>query len=329
MADTDLSRRACLLAGLTAPLAAAASPSARAQAAKLLPLTVGTLKISALTDAWVAKQAGLFERNGLNVNLVQFRSGNEAIAAQRGGHVDIVLSIPGTAMTANERGFDLVLVAQNETAQNQPPDAGAMIVLKDSGLNSVADLKGKRFALSNLRSQLQVAADVVLKKHGVDPAATTFLEVPFSSHPAALKSKQIDVAISLDPWTTQLRTSDYAKVLSWVYVESLPEQPIGAWYARAGLVKSNAEAVTRFARSVRDAIDYMNADADRAKANVAAYTGLKAAFLKDMPLNRWSYRIDPAKWQGVADMMHASGELQRAHKVDEYLSEIVKPYVMR
>ena len=75
--------------------------------------------------------------------------------------------------------------------------------------------------------------------------------------------------------------------------------------------QKNAEAVTRFARSVRDAIDYMNADADRAKANVAAYTGLKAAFLKDMPLNRWSYRIDPAKWQGVADMMHASGELQR------------------
>ncbi len=67
----------------------------------------------------MAKQAGIFESNGLDVELIEFRSGNEAIAAQRGGHVDIVLSIPGTAMTANERGFDLVLISQNETAQRR------------------------------------------------------------------------------------------------------------------------------------------------------------------------------------------------------------------
>ncbi len=319
-----------MLAPVTALAALIAfAPIAVAQDKKLTPLKVGTLKISALTDAWVAKQAGIFEQNGLDVELVQFRSGNEAIAAQRGGHVDIVLSIPGTAMTANERGFDLVLIAQNETAQKDPPDAGAFMVLKDSGLDSVADLAGKKFALSNLHSQLHVAAQVVLKKHGVDPANATFLELPFSSHPDALKSKQIDVAISLDPWTTQMRTAGYAKVLSWDYVESLPLQPIGAWYARADFVRNNADTVTRFAKSIRDAIIYMNADAERAKTNVAAYTGLNVALLKDMPLNRWSYEIDPAVWQGVADMMHSTGELQRPHKVDEYLSDIVKPYVIK
>lgn len=310
-------------------MVAAFAQAADAQGSKLTPLKVGTLKISALTDAWVAKQAGIFEQNELDVELVQFRSGNEAIAAQRGGHVDIVLSIPGTAMTANERGFDLVLIAQNETAQKDPPDASAFIVLKDSGLNSVADLAGKKFALSNLHSQLHVAAQVVLKKHGVDPAKVTFLELPFSSHPDALKSKQIDVAVALDPWTTQMRTADYAKVLSWDYVELLPLQPIGAWYARADFVKNNADTVTRFAKSIRDAINYMNADVQRARTNVATYTGLNPALLKDMPLNRWSYEIDPAVWQAVADMMHESGELQRPHKVDEYLSDIVKPYVIK
>jgi NitT/TauT family transport system substrate-binding protein len=316
------------LAGAVAMVALCAQ-AADAQGTKLTPLKVGTLKISALTDAWVAKQAGIFEQNGLDVELVQFRSGNEAIAAQRGGHVDIVLSIPGTAMTANERGFDLVLIAQNETAQKDPPDASAFVVLKDSGFNSVADLAGKKFALSNLHSQLHVAAQVVLKKHGVDPASVTFLELPFSSHPDALKSKQIDVAVSLDPWTTQMRTAGYAKVLSWDYVESLPLQPIGAWYARADFVKNNADTVTRFAKSIRDAINYMNADVQRARTDVATYTGLNPALLEDMPLNRWSYEIDPAVWQAVADMMHESGELQRPHKVDEYLSDIVKPYVIK
>lgn len=307
-------------------LGAAGAPSL---AQSLPKLRVGTLKMSALTNPWVAQQAGIFQKNGLDVELIEFRSGNEAISAQRGGHCDIVLSIPGTAMTAVERGFDLVLVAQNETAHAAPPDAGALIVLKDSPFKTVADLAGKKFALSNVHSQLQVAVEVVLKKHGVDPAGVTFLEIPFSSHPAALKSKQIDVAVALDPWATQMRTSDYARVLSWDYVESLPEQPIGAWYARSEFVKNNAETVSRFGRAIRDSIDYMNADVERAKQNVAAYTGLKIDFLKDMPLNRWSYRIEPAKWQGVADMMYASGELQRPHKAAEYLSEIVAPYVVK
>ena len=60
-----------------------------------------------------------------------------------------------------------------------------------------------------------------------------------------------------------------------------------------------------------------------------AGTGLNVALLKDMPLNGFSYKIDPAKWQAVADMMHASGELEKPHKVDEYLSDIVKPYMVK
>lgn len=310
-------------------LALVAAGQSSAQQKSLTPLKVGTLKQSALTDVWVAKQAGLFEKNGLDVELTEFRSGNEAIAAQRGGHVDIVLSIPGTAMTANERGFDLVLLAQNETAKKEGPDSGSLVVLNDAGINDVAGLAGKKIAISNLHSQYHVAVQMTLRLHGVDPAGTQFIEIPFTSQPDALKSKQIDAAATLDPWTTQLRNSGFAKVLAWNYVESLPEQPIGAWYAKADFVQKNPDTVARFAASIRDAIDYMHADTDRARKNVAAYTGLDAALLKEMPLNNWSYRIDPAKWQGVADMMHKSGELQRPHKADEYLSDIVKPYLAK
>lgn len=314
-----------ILAGVLLAIAAGAP----ALAQDLPKVRVGTLKMSALANVWVAKQAGIFARNGLDVELVEFRSGYEAITAQRGGDVDIVLSIPGTAMAAIEHGFDLVLLAQNETAHGAPPDSGALIVLKDSGLNSVADLAGKKFALSNLHSQVQVAAEVVLKKNGVDPASVTFLEIPFANHPDALKSKQIDVAVALDPWTTQMRNSNYAKVLSWDYVDSLAEQPIGAWYARSAFVRQHRDVVDRFASSIRDSIEYMNADPDRARQNVAAYTGLNIAFVKDMPLNRWSFAIDPAKWQGVADMMQASGELRQLHKASEYLTDIVAPYVVK
>ena len=121
---------------LTAATLAVGAGDALAQGQKL---RVGSLKIASLTNVDVAAKTGIFARNGLDVEVIQFRSGNEAIAAQRGGHVDVVLSIPGTAMNANERGFDLVLVAQNETAQARGPDSGALIVLNDSGLDDAVE----------------------------------------------------------------------------------------------------------------------------------------------------------------------------------------------
>ena len=315
-----------MFGALSAIFLLSVSGAAFAQQTKL---KVGTLKQAGLTNVWVAKEAGIFAKNGLDVELIEFRSGNEGIAAQRGGHVDLILSIPGTAMNANERSFDLVLIAQNELAKKEGPDSGALVVLKNSGIDSVEQLAGKKIATSNLHSQKHVAIQVVLKKHGVDPAKVTFLEIPFASQPDTLRSKQIDVAASLDPWTTQMRLSDWAKILAWDYVESLPEQPIGAWYARVDFVQKNKDVVERFAKSIHDSIDYMYADVPRAQQNIAAYTGLDPALVKQLPLNGWSYKIDPAKWQAVADMMHSTGELQKPHKVDEYMSEIVQPYMVK
>lgn len=322
-----ISRTAMLVAVVVAGMAGTTTGAAVAQEGKLIPLTVGTLKQASLTDVWVAKQAGIFAKNGLDVELIEFRNGNEAIAAQRGGHVDIVLSIPGTAMVAIERGFDLVLISQNETSQAKGPDSGALMVLNDSPIASLADLAGKRIALSGLHSQKTVAVQMVLREAGLDPGKVQFVELPYASHPDALRSRQIDAVASLDPWTTQMRTSGLGRVLAWDYVDSIPRQPIGAWYAMSAFVKTKREPVDRFARSIRAVIEYMHADAARARQNVAAYTGLDVGLLAEMPMNNWDYRIDPRTWQLVADMMTQSGELQHPHKAAEYFSDVVQPYL--
>jgi NitT/TauT family transport system substrate-binding protein len=202
-------------------------------------------------------------------------------------------------------------------------------VLKDSALAKVADLAGKKIALSGIHSQKTVAVKMVLRKAGVDPSSVQFIEIPYAAHPDMLRSRQVDVAASLDPWTTEMRTSGLAKVLAWDYVDSVPGQPIGAWFVTKSFSQRNADAVDRFARSIRDAIDYMNADPDRARRDVAAYTGLDPKLLGQMPVNRWSYAIRPEKWQAVADMMTQSGELQKPHRAEEYFSAHVKPYLVQ
>jgi NitT/TauT family transport system substrate-binding protein len=302
---------------------------ANAQEQKLAPLKVGVLKMAALTNPWVAKERGIFAKNGLDVTLVEFRTGNEAIAAHRGGSVDIVLSIPGTAMTAVERGFDLVAIAQNEIAQPKGPDTGSVQVLKDSPYQTLADLAGKKIAVSGLHSQKTVAMQTLFRRAGVDLSKLQLLEIPFPSQFDALKSKQVDAVNTVDPYTTQLIASGLGRVIAWDYTDSIPQQPLGAWFAKSTYVKANPKAIEGFTKSIQESIEYMLADPQRARAAVVAYTGLPADLVKDMPMIGWDYKVQASKWQAVVDMMTENGELKSKHTADEYFAEQIKPYVTK
>ena len=145
----------------------------------------------------------------------------------------------------------------------------------------------------------------------------------------ALKNKQIDAAAVIDPFATQMRESGVGKVISWSYVETIPGQPVGAWYARAGFVQKNRAAAERFVKSIHEAIDFMNADEAHARESVAAFTGLDRAIIAKMPLNRLSWKVEPALWQRVADMMRENGELRSAHAAEEYMSEFVQASIAK
>ncbi len=286
-------------------------------------------KIGASTNAWIAKTQGFFDRNNLDVEFIEFRNGNEAITANRGGSVDIIMSIPGTVMVASERGFDLVLLMQNEVARAAGPDAGSIQVLADSPFQKLSDLAGRKLAVSGLHSQMSVSVQTSFEKAGVDWSKMQVMELPFPAMNDALRAKQVDAVAQLDPFTTQLRTSGGGRVLSWLYVDAVPEQPIGAWYATKAYVDKNRDLVNRYVKSLREAIDWLDADEARARRSIAEYTGLDPKLIETMPVIKWSWRIDMDRWQATADMMRKAGELQKPHKADEYISDIARQFVVK
>jgi NitT/TauT family transport system substrate-binding protein len=318
-----------LIAALGVSLVGSLQASASAAEAEKKPINLGTLKMAALTNPWVGVERGIFQKHGLDVKLVYFNSGAQAINAAQAGDIDIFLSIPGTVMSADERGFDLVCLFQNEVAKKAGPDSGGMVVLKDSPINTLADLTGKTVGVGGLHSQNTVDAQVTLRKAGVDVGKINFVEIPYPVMPNALKAKQIDAAVALDPYTTQLQSSGVGKVLAWYYIESIPEQPLGGWFAKRAYVKKNPELIAAFNRAMKETIDYMKEDTERARREVVAYSGLDASLVRDMPMIARDYNVRLDKWQQVVDMMRESGELQKPHRADEYFSDEIKPYIVK
>jgi NitT/TauT family transport system substrate-binding protein len=290
-------------------------------------LRIGSIRMAALTNAWVAQQNGLFAKNGLNVQMLEFNTGNENIAAGRAGAVDVLLLPPGTAMIANERGFNLLAIFQNDVAEAQAPDSGTIQVRTDTDIHALKDLIGKKVAVSALHTQNTVALQTLMTRQGIPLDQVTWLEVPFPNHADMLRTKQVDAVATVDPYTTQLLTSGVGRVISYNYVETEPEMPLGAWFVRRAFLDKNSGTIAKFNEAIRQSMDWMNEDPARARQAVTEFTNLDPALVKSMPMIGWDYHVKMAKWQGLIDIMKDAGELQQTHQASEYLAPEIKPFL--
>jgi len=320
-------RATAAVAALAAALFAVfiAAPSV-AQDKSLMPLRIGTLKIAAQTDVWVAQQRGIYAKNGIDAKISMFNTGAESIPALQGGSIDVLLSIPGIGMMAMERGIDLAAIFQDEIAHKVPPDSASVQVLETSPIKTLADLRGKKIGVGGLNNQNTVAVKMLLDKAGVEPGAVSFAEIPFPAMINALKAGHVDAVVPVDPFTTQLRLSG-GRVLAWNYVEAIPEQPLGVWFTKSAIIKSNPQAIEAFIKSMKEAIDYLKADESRARDEIADYIKIDRSILNSMPLINWDYAVKLDRWQAVIDMMVRYGGLKPI-KAEAYMTPQLQPFVV-
>jgi NitT/TauT family transport system substrate-binding protein len=282
-------------------------------------IKLGITKLGAMTNVWVAARDGIFRQHGLDVELVDIPMTMQAVPVLQSKSIDIVLQIPGSAMMAKERGFDLVLVGQNETAGTAPPVSNALMVATASPANSVKDLRGLRIGTASPRGQTFAVLKELFQRNGLSDDDVQWIEAPFTAGPDLLRTHQVDALITLDPYTTQITRTGTGRTLSWFALDTVPDQPVGAWWATRAWAEQHKPQIAEFQDAIRDSHAYLNADPVRAKHLIAEYSGLDPALVKDMPLISWKSKIDPAVWQAVIDMMVRQGELTKPHNVAEYL----------
>jgi NitT/TauT family transport system substrate-binding protein len=110
---------------------------------------------------WVAKEAGLFEKSGLDVSFSQVTGGTNAMAAILAGDVHFGHLGGPEAINATANGAGLMVVANISPVYPYklyvPPDVKA-----------AADLKGKKIDVGSFGTSVEVATRVGLKNLGLD-----------------------------------------------------------------------------------------------------------------------------------------------------------------
>ena len=109
---------------------------------------------------WVARDAGLFRKYGLDAEIVFFRGGQLATQALVAGDPPIVNI--GTVVQAGLQGHDVVLIASSESTYNYS-------IVSRPGISKLEQLKGKRIGISGFGSASYNAALILLRKFGLEP----------------------------------------------------------------------------------------------------------------------------------------------------------------
>ena len=148
-----------------------------------------------LTPLPVALDHGFFEKQNLDVELVNFAgSTDQLLEAIATGKTDAGLGMALRWLKPLEQGFDVKIVAGTH--------GGCMRVLTraDSGVNTLADLKGKHVAIGDLAGPDKNFFSIQLAKLGIDPNR----DVEWRAYPGnllnvAVEKGEVQAFLSSDP----------------------------------------------------------------------------------------------------------------------------------
>jgi NitT/TauT family transport system substrate-binding protein len=173
--------------------------------AQLATISIAYTSISPqYSPVWIAKDAGIFKKNGVNVELVYMRGGVLATQALVSGDVQFINAGGGGVVDAVLGGADIFIIA---SPINQEPQV--LVTRRD--IKEVAQLKGKKIAVNSLAGPSILSLKMILAALGLDPDKDVgFLATgPSASRFAALSSGMVDATSLAPPFTLAARKAGY------------------------------------------------------------------------------------------------------------------------
>jgi NitT/TauT family transport system substrate-binding protein len=217
---------------------------------------------------WIARDAGLFEKNGLRTEVAYIRSGSTMAQTLVSGEIQLS-QMGGPAMLgAGVAGMDVTFVA---VALNTTP-----IVIMGS-VSKMEELKGKSIGVTRYGSNTDTSARYAIRKAGLQPekdVALIQLE-DYGNILGGMQSGRVTAGALADPFTFAAKKLGF-KELADLAAMGL-EFPFVGMVAKKSYIKDNLDTVQRFVRAYVEAIAIYKNNRELAMKITSKYTGIKDA----------------------------------------------------
>ena len=209
----------------------------------------------------MGRRAGLFRKNGLDLEIVYVNSGSLLNQALIAGTFDISFSQGSEAMMAKLRGADMRITAVVANRFNH-------VYLTAPAITSIKQLKGKKVAVSRFGSGSHFQSNLALKEGGLDPEKdVTILQIGNSAaRMAAILSGTVDGTIMAADFVPKAKKEGFNIVAD--LADTKIEYPFLSLNFMGSYIDRNLKMVKGLIKGMSESIRALQTDSAAAKAVV-------------------------------------------------------------
>jgi len=252
------------LIGICLALQFAALPAHAAEGLQKLRVAYAAIT-AAFSIPWIAKEAGIFQRHGLDVELVYIAAGSRAVQTLVGGSIDIAAIGGPAGVDAKLAGADTIYVAI-------PVNRVLVFTVAAPQIQRIEDMRGKSIGVTRIGTVTDFFTRLYLRQNGLVPDRDVMIRQAggLPEIVAALKAGQIEGGTFGFPAVLHARAAGFRVLVD--YNASGFRYPLSTVIVTQKLLRTQEFAVRRFLEAHIEAVHRFKTDPNFAMKVIGKYT---------------------------------------------------------
>jgi ABC-type nitrate/sulfonate/bicarbonate transport system substrate-binding protein len=211
---------------------------------------------------WLAREAGIFAKNGLDADLVRTRT-TIGVMALLSGELDFIQASGPVVLESTLRGSDLVYIAGGMATLD-------FIFMSQPEIKTAEMLKGGVVGLASIRGASLVATEFALQKLGLNSKDVKYIVIGGTPERLiSMRNKRLQATL-LSPPTSIVAEKEGFNVLADVGALGLPFLHNGIAASRR-FVRDNPDTAKRYVKAQIEAVHLMKTDRKTSVAVLGKY----------------------------------------------------------
>lgn len=265
-------------------------------------VTIGIQVSPAMTLVMVAKDKGLFTKEGVDVELKEFTAGKFALQAFLSGSIDFAVSGEVPVALATLQGNPIRVVTQ---VVERTSDEVRVVALKEGNLTNPTEyFKAKKRKLAtSIGGGPEFYTHEFLKYYKISPKDVEIISQKPEDMPVSLASNSVDAISIFDPFAFIAEKKLGNKATTFTNSELYSE--LYVLNARPSEIEQQASSIKAILRALVQSSEFIEKNPDEAKSVLQKYTKLD----KDIIDGVWkNFTFRPALTQRLIDYWNAQAD---------------------
>jgi NitT/TauT family transport system substrate-binding protein len=220
---------------------------------------------AAFAIPWVAKEAGIFQRHGLDVELVYIAAGSRAVQTLVGGSIDVAAFGGPAGIDAQLAGGDTVYVAI-------PVNRVIMFTVAAPQIERIEELRGKSIGVTRIGTVTDFFTRLYVRQAGLVPDRDVLIRQTggLPETLAALKAGQVDAGTFGFPAVLHARAAGFRILID--YNTQGFRYPLSSLVVTRSTLRSREAVIRRFLEAHIEGVHRFRTDPNFTMSVIGKYT---------------------------------------------------------